>query len=268
MNHGTEIPTSEAMVMRHAPCRDPYASTNCSDPGGHKGARKPSTRSSVSLIRTTLEAASTSAESVGTVWIVDNFDDKAQTWDQPDKIERANVIAAAIKTRVPLDKTTRLLEYGAGTGLVSVALSDAVGPITMADTSTGMREVMETKIAGGVLPDARIWDLDLSQGGGVPDERFDLLVTALVLHHIEDLDAALDSFARLLEPGGHLCVADLDHEDGSFHGDGFGGHHGFKHEDLAASLTKAGFKDVSFQPCHSIEKDGRNYSMFLAIAVR
>jgi len=52
-----------------------------------------------------------------------SFDDRAATWDDPDKIERARVVAEAIARAVPLDRTTRVFEYGAGTGLVSEQLA-------------------------------------------------------------------------------------------------------------------------------------------------
>ncbi|MBN2624708.1 MAG: class I SAM-dependent methyltransferase, partial [Acidimicrobiales bacterium] len=93
----------------------------------------------------------------------DSFDEKAATWDDdPAKVERARVVADAIRATVPLDSSTRVLEYGAGTGLVTQALRDAVGPVTMADTSTGMRDVMRAKVEAGTIPDARVWDLDLA----------------------------------------------------------------------------------------------------------
>jgi hypothetical protein len=46
------------------------------------------------------------------------------------------------------------------------------------------------------------------------------------------------SFMSLLKPGGHLAIADLYTEDGSFHGDGFHGHKGFDPAILAAMLEK------------------------------
>jgi len=199
---------------------------------------------------------------------VDPFDEKAATWDDdPAKVERASVVAGCIAEAVPLDPSVRLLEYGAGTGLVTQALRGAVGPATMADTSTGMREVMQAKIAAGEITDARVWALDLSTEPP-PDERFDLVVTVLTLHHIADLDLVLGRFAELLEPGGHLCIADLDEEDGSFHADGFAGHHGFDRGELADRLRAAGFDDVRVTDCHHIVRDGVTYPMFLATCTR
>ena len=92
-----------------------------------------------------------------------HFDVRAATWDDdPGKAERAARVADAIRRAVPLDTSVRLLEFGAGTGLLTQALRDDVGPVTLTDTSAGMRQVMQDKIAAGAIADARVWDLDLA----------------------------------------------------------------------------------------------------------
>jgi predicted TPR repeat methyltransferase len=196
-----------------------------------------------------------------------DFDEKARTWDDdPAKVDRAKVVAEAIRETIPLAASTRLLEYGAGTGLVSQSLADHVGSVTLAEPSAGMRAVMHDKVAAGSLPpDARIWDLDLSTGE-TPTDRFDLVVTVMTLHHISNLEPVLTGFASLLGDGGDLCVVDLEREDGSFHSSDvdFDGHHGFDRTALAAQLEAAGFTDVQFDPCYEIEKEGGRFSLFLA----
>ncbi len=198
-----------------------------------------------------------------------DFDERASTWDDdPAKVRRARVVAEAIRAAVPHDSSTRLLEYGAGTGLVSQALADHVGPITLADPSKGMRAMIADKVAVGTLPsDARIWDLDLATDD-VPDDRFDLVVTVMTLHHIHDLAPVLDGFASLLGDGGHLCVVDLEEEDGSFHDSDadFDGHHGFGRAALTGQLEVAGFTGVRFERCHEVEKEGATYPLFLAVS--
>lgn len=200
-----------------------------------------------------------------------DFDTRAATWDDdPSKIERAGFVADAIRDAVATGGTTRLLEYGAGTGLIAQALADHVGPITLADVSQGMRQVMQDKVASGALPgSASVWELDLATDAP-PDERFDLIVTVLTLHHIHDTARVLNGFARSLDEGGHVCIVDLDEEDGSFHDSdsGFDGHHGFSREALTEWLTAAGFVDVAIAPCYEDVKDGRSYPMFLAVARR
>ena len=198
-----------------------------------------------------------------------SFDDKAATWDDQAKTERAQVVARAIRRAVPLTGRMRVLEYGAGTGLVSQELARSVGPLTLADPSMGMREVMHSKLAMGALPaTTRIWDVDLS-AGNLPNERFDLVVTVMTLHHILDLTPVFDGFARLLDDGGHLCVIDLVEEDGSFHRDGdFHGHHGFNTRELSTRLKSAGFTDIHIEQVHEIVRDDATYPLFLATCTR
>ncbi len=196
----------------------------------------------------------------------DPFDEKAATWDDdPAKVARAREVAQRIVAAVPLTASTRLLDYGAGTGLLAQALRPFVGPITLADTSAGMRGVIDQKVADGLLGDARAWDLDLA-AGEPPDERFDLVTALLVLHHVTDLDRVLRGFHTLLAPGGCLCIADLDREDGSFHGEGFAGHHGFERAVLVERLVEAGFASVAMHDGGELVRDGVPYSMFLAVA--
>lgn len=198
----------------------------------------------------------------------EHFDAIAEDWDSdPEKVSRARVVADAVAAAVPLGPGTRLLEYGAGTGLVTQALVGRVGPPTLADSSAGMRAVMERKVAAGALPGARVWDLDLERQEP-PAERFDVVVASLVLHHVHDLDRVLSGFAALLAPGGGLCVADLDREDGTFHAHDFDGHEGFDRAELAERLTAAGFADVAVEDCTELTKDGVTYSVFLAVSSR
>lgn len=199
----------------------------------------------------------------------DHFDERAATWDDdPSHVERAAVVADAIADRLTLTTSTSLLEYGAGTGLATAALRDRVGDVTVADTSTGMRDVMARKVDAGVLRDARIWDVDLATTPPPPGEQFDVVLTVLTLHHIPEVDVVLQRFHELVAPDGHLAIVDLDHEDGSFHTEGFTGHHGFRRADLAERLERTGFTDVSFSDCHHVTREHATFPMFLAIASR
>ena len=77
-----------------------------------------------------------------------NFDERAKDWDSdPKKVERARVVAEAIRAALPLSTDMTALEYGCGTGLLSFALQSELGQITLADTSQGMLDVLGEKIA-------------------------------------------------------------------------------------------------------------------------
>ena len=197
-----------------------------------------------------------------------SFDDRAATWDDdPTKRERAEAVGRGsgpqfLSTRPCGCWNTALVQ-----GSSRRPLRDSVGPVTMADTSAGMRDVMEHKVASGTIRDARVWDIDLATQPA-PDERFELVVTVMTLHHISQLGRVLAGFASLLVDGGHLCIVDLEEEDGSFHGHDFDGHHGFSHTALASSLRQAGFVGVEFQPCHHVIRDSVTYPLFLATCTR
>lgn len=196
-----------------------------------------------------------------------SFDDKAATWDDPSKELRAANIATAIRSAVPLTSSMAMLEYGAGTGLVTQQLQHEVGEITLADTSAGMREVMKNKMASGALRPAAIWAEDLGEERSTTS-KFDLIVTSMVLHHIPDTNAILSNFYAMLNPGGHVAIVDLDLEDGSFHGENFHGHHGFDRGEMAEKLTKAGFVQVKVDDCANDDGAREGFSLFLATAQR
>ena len=73
-------------------------------------------------------------------------------------------VADAIREAVPVTGDTRLLEYGAGTGLLAQFLAPHVGPLTLADPSEGMRAVMHDKVERGDLPGAEVVDIGLATG--------------------------------------------------------------------------------------------------------
>ncbi|WP_462418976.1 class I SAM-dependent DNA methyltransferase [Kytococcus sp. Marseille-QA3725] len=203
---------------------------------------------------------------------MNHFDERAADWDEkPGKREESVRIAEAVASALPLQGDERLLEYGAGTGLVATALADRVGPVTLADASTGMVEVMRQKAAAGQLPGgARVWQLDLTREES-PAEQFDLVVCSLVLHHLPDVPPVLTALRGLLAADGQLAVLDLDSDpDGSFHAhlDDFDGHHGFDREQLAVWLADAGFVDVDVRDGTTISRPDGDYPAFLATARR
>ena len=67
-------------------------------------------------------------------------------------------------------------------------------------------------------------------------------------------------------------MADLDTEDGSFHGEGFDGHKGFDREALRAKALAAGFADVRFTTAYEMHKEAggrmRSFPIFLMVAVK
>lgn len=199
-----------------------------------------------------------------------SFDERARDWDtDPAKLRRAAAVADAIRARVTLNPAMSALEYGAGTGLLGFMLAGELGPLTLADVSDGMLEVAREKIAASRRHDIEAVRLDLV-ADPLPATRFDLVFSLMTLHHVPDTDAVLRAFHQVLKPGGRLCIADLDAEDGSFHGAGVDVHHGFERDDLTQRTTAAGFTGVTFDTVFEVRKqtggEEHGYPVFLMTA--
>ncbi len=200
-----------------------------------------------------------------------NFDERAKDWDSdPKKVERARVVADAIRKALLLTENMSALEYGCGTGLLSFALQSDLGQITLADTSQGMLDVLGEKIANAGVGNMHPVKLDLASDP-LPTERYDLTYSLMTLHHIHDTDDILKKFCEILKPNGSLLVADLDKEDGTFHTDGSTDVHlGFDREELQKKVESAGFGNVRFSTVYEITKKVGNkektFPIFLMVA--
>ena len=196
------------------------------------------------------------------------FDEKAQDWDTPERRDRARAIADIIRAHVPLSRSMRAIDIGAGTGLLGLALAADVGSMVLAEPSAGMLAVAREKLAADG-PDnvtAIPFDIQAAPPGGA---SFDLAVSLLVLHHVEDTTIALRAISELLAPGGRIALLDLDAEDGTFHDDPEGiHHHGFDQAALRTTAASVGFRDVETRIVSEIDRDGRMYPLFLLTARR
>ena len=200
-----------------------------------------------------------------------NFDERARDWDSdPDKVERARTVAEAIRRAIPLSNDMKALEYGSGTGLLSVALQSDLGQITLADTSQGMLDVLREKIANAGATNMHPVRLDLASDL-LPTEKYNLTYSLMTLHHLQDVKDMLAKFRDLLTPNGYLLVADLDKEDGSFHTDGSTDVHlGFDRNELQQIVEAIGFGNVTFSTAYEIKKkigsEEKTFPIFLMTA--
>ena len=192
------------------------------------------------------------------------FDEKAKEWDaNPIRSARNEAVAKAIRRTIPLSKDTRALDFGAGTGLLSLELAPDVGSILAVDTSDGMLTELTKKLADGYAPHVAVLKHDLVDKQ-LTEGPFDLIFTVLTLHHVEDTDTLLDRFAELLAEGGYLAIAELAAEDGSFHGEGGHAHHrGFDPDDLAARLESRGIGSTVHEEVFLVERDSGTFPVFL-----
>jgi 2-polyprenyl-3-methyl-5-hydroxy-6-metoxy-1,4-benzoquinol methylase len=196
------------------------------------------------------------------------FDNRAREWDNNQiHIDRSIAIAAEMKKKLPADRLLKALEYGAGTGLLSFQLKDKFSEIVLMDNSQEMIKVCKEKIeyyhTGHIKP---IW-FDLEHNDY--KEKFDIIYSQMVLHHVNDVELILNKFHSMLNTGGILAIADLYTEDGSFHGPEVKVHPGFDPDKLKENLEQKGFYHGEYKTCFVVKRpDNLEYPVFLLTAIK
>lgn len=99
----------------------------------------------------------------------------------------------------------RLLDVGAGTGVIARTAQDQVGPQGEAvalDPSDGMLEVARGRGVAHTV-EAHAEDLPF------PDERFDMLTMGYALRHVADLNQTFAEYHRALAAGGKVLLLEI-----------------------------------------------------------
>jgi 2-polyprenyl-3-methyl-5-hydroxy-6-metoxy-1,4-benzoquinol methylase len=205
---------------------------------------------------------------------VKDFDKEAEQWDaNPGRVKLASDVAAAIIKNVKLSKNMAILDFGCGTGLLTLKIQPLVKMITGVDNSHGMLNMLQKKIDGLGLANTHIQQVDFEKGEHA-NGLYDLIISSMVLHHISDTAALFKLWLNLLQPNGQICFADLDTEDGAFHGDNTGVHHlGFDREKLKKLLIETGYCDVRDSTATIVIREvegkaSREFPIFLITATR
>lgn len=209
---------------------------------------------------------------IGVHTAMPRFDQEAPNWDQEQRrVKLAQDVAAAIVAAAAPAARDEALDFGCGTGLVTLELAPLVASITGADASAGMLRELEQKIAARKLPGVRTLQLD-PEALQLPRAAFDLAVSSMTFHHVKDTGALLAQLFSALRPGGRIAVADLDSDGGKFHPPGMDDvyHNGFARAALAAQFEAAGFAEVAARQAAEVTRpvDGapRTFTIFLLTA--
>lgn len=194
-----------------------------------------------------------------------DFNKEAAQWDEnPGRVRLANDVADAMIREAAPKADMDVLDFGCGTGLVTLRLQPLVRSILGADSSQGMLGALEGKVRSQGISNVRTALVDFDKGERIAGS-FHLIVSSMTLHHVPEPAALFKQWRDLLLPGGRICFADLDTEDGSFHSDNTGVFHkGFERAHLKRLLAETGFTAIHDGTAAMVKRDGgRTFPVFL-----
>ncbi|MBN1596626.1 class I SAM-dependent methyltransferase [candidate division FCPU426 bacterium] len=182
------------------------------------------------------------------------FERAARTWDQESRrVELARTIAVAMQRELAFAGQEVVLDFGAGTGLVTLHIAAQVKRMYAVDTSRGMLAQLRKKYRREKAGNIRILPIDIFTDS--PPEPVDVIISAMTLHHVPDIEALARRFYSLLRSGGRCALADLEEEQGDFHAHTEGVYHfGFAPETLRAWFGNAGFQNLAVRNIHATSR--------------
>ncbi len=193
------------------------------------------------------------------------FEQIAKRYDTEDRIELAKVIVKEVKTQLKDSQSKSLLDYGSGTGLVSLELTDLVDSVLLVDSSEQMLDIAKGKIAYNDIQNAKTLYADFTQK--VPTVKADIVLMSLVLLHIPETKQVLQQLFTLLNDNGKLIIVDFDKNSKISHPKV---HNGFSHSELKELLLDVGFSSTTIHTFHYGERIFMNQdaSMFLSTSLK
>lgn len=187
-----------------------------------------------------------------------DFNHKAETFDSPKNIFLSNLVCQAVEKQIDLLSDKEILDFGGGTGLLTLPLAKQVKSVTLVDISEKMLEQARLKAEQQDIKNIQFLEQDLLKNP--MEQEFDLIVVSRVLHHMPDLDEALSLFHQHLKEDGQLLLADFTKTEAN--------HHGFDLAELEKQLIEHGFSSVHSQILYSAEDlfQGNYSELFLTVA--
>lgn len=193
------------------------------------------------------------------------FEQMANRYDTEERMELARVIVKEARPELQNSKSKSLIDYGSGTGLVSLELSDLVDSILLVDSSQQMLEVAKAKISRRGITNSKVLFSDFTQESS--ELKADIVLLSLVLLHIPDTKKILQELFSILNHGGKLIIIDFDKNDKINHPKV---HNGFNHDELKNRLSEVGFKFIEIKTFYHGNRIFMNQdaSMFISSCIK
>lgn len=173
-----------------------------------------------------------------------HFNHKAESFDSPKNIFITDLIRQEVEKQIVDFSDKRILDFGGGTGLVSLPLAAQSKSVTLVDISDKMLDQARLKVEKQAIDNVHLLQQDLMS---TPlNQLFDIILVSRVLHHMSNIEETLNVFRNHLVEDGQLFIADFVKTDVN--------HHGFHLDELEENLSQNGFLPVESQIIYSAEE--------------
>ena len=162
-----------------------------------------------------------------------------------------------------LDPAWRVADLGCGTGQLTALVAPHVRQVIGIDGSADMLHEARRRFDRQSNVDLRLGTLEALP---IDDGQVDVVLMALVLHHLPDPGRALKEAGRVLHRGGRVLIIDMLPHDRAEYQQQMG--HvwlGFSEEQTTKLLTAAGFSDIRVRPL-PLDPDAKGPALFVAVA--
>lgn len=134
------------------------------------------------------------------------WDRAAKSFDRAEKKDEKISLKIIETTKNYLKPSDTILDFGCGTGLVSIAIAGKVKMVHAVDLSANMIEIAKSKAEG-----QKIQNIEFSHTR-ITDKKFevnsfDVILAMYILHLMEDPEMTMKRIYELLKPGGLIISA-------------------------------------------------------------
>ncbi len=197
------------------------------------------------------------------------FAEVAEQWDEIRSGYFTEHMRDAAIDKAQLPPQAVVADVGTGTGFVAAGLAARAERVIGFDASPEMLAVARRNLA-------QCANVEFREAVGdqlpVSSETFEGVFANMYLHHAPDPLATIKEMARVLNPGGVLCITDLDTHDHEWQREQMADLWlGFERDDIRNWFAEAGLHDIDVDcaegTCNACGPDGevKPLSIFVAI---
>jgi ubiquinone/menaquinone biosynthesis C-methylase UbiE/DNA-binding transcriptional ArsR family regulator len=167
-----------------------------------------------------------------------------------------------------LPRTSRIADFGAGTGIATQALATFVAHVDAIEQSEAMLAVARERLSSTSVAPRVTFHQAPVESTPLASASVDAAIAVLVLHHLDDPAEALREMSRVTAPGGTILIVDMVAHNREDYKRTMGHKHlGFGVDEVRSMMHAAGLADVMYVELPA-EPMAKGPGVFVAMGIR